>query len=263
MNPRLLLPFVLVLAVAGCGGGLDVPGSGTEDPGPTGSWQLVNGHGPEGPIPILEGHAITLTFEEQGAIGGTAACNHYFGDATIGGGSISISGVGASEMGCSPQQVMESERAYLQALPAVATYERTGDELVLTGPDTELVYERLAPPPTAELVGTRWELDSLIHGSGPDGAVSNAQGDGHLVLEDDGTLSGSTGCRDLWGEWSETGGTISMRSLSADGECPPELEAQDGQVVEVLERFRAEVEGQRLTLTSPDGGTGLGYRSAG
>lgn len=265
MNPRLLLPLVLAVVVASCGGRVDVSGdenAGHGSDAPTGSWQLVEGRGPDGPIPIPDDHAITLTFEDQGGIGGTAACNHYFGEVAIDGDAITISGVGQTEMGCFPQEVMDAERSYLVALPEVTTYEQTGDRLVLNGPDAELVYERLAPPPTAELTGTRWELDSLIHGNGPDGAVSSVMSEGHLVLHEDGTLTGSTGCRELTGEWVESADTIQATSLAADGECAADLRAQDAQVVEILERFRAEVDGQRLTLTSPDGSSGLGYRVA-
>lgn len=266
MRPRHLLLSAFALVVVACGGGVDPSGTSDEtaDGGspPDGSWQLVEGHGPDGSVPVLPDHPITLTFEDDGGIGGTAACNHYFGDAAMDGDAITIEGVGATEMGCSPMQVMEAERLYLETLPQVTTFERTDDRLVLSGPDTELVFERLAPPQTAALVDTRWELDSLIHGAGPDGAVSNAMAGGYLVLHEDGVLVGSTGCRDLSGEWIESEGTIRMASLAADGECPPDLQAQDTQVVEVLERFRAEVDGQRLTLTKPDGSSGLGYRAA-
>lgn len=262
-TPHLFLP-VLVLVAAACGGGADVSGDATADDGgaPVGSWELVEGRGPGGDIPILAGHAITLRFDDDG-IGGTAACNQYFGVATIDGDSITVTGVGQTEMGCMPQAVMDAERAYLDALVQVTTLERSGERLVLAGPDTELTYERLAPPPTADLIGTRWELDGLILGAGPDGAVSSVDGDGYLVLGEDGTLEGSTGCRRLTGRWIEEGDTIRMTALTADGDCTLELRDQDGQVVEVLERFRAEVDGQRLTLTSRDGSAGLAYRAAG
>ena len=52
-----------------------------------------------------------------------------------------------------------------------------------------------------------------------------------------------------------------MTEMTAHGECPAELEAQDGHVVTVLgDGFSAGVDGQLLTLTS-SGDLGLVYRS--
>jgi hypothetical protein len=52
-----------------------------------------------------------------------------------------------------------------------------------------------------------------------------------------------------------------MPEMAAEGECPPDLQAQDDQVISVLgDGFRASVEGQVLSLTS-SGGLGLVYRA--
>jgi heat shock protein HslJ len=75
----------------------------------------------------------------------------------------------------------------------------------------------------------------------------------------DGSLLGSTGCRSLSGNYVITGGAVSVTGLGADGACPSELTDQDAQVVTILsDGFAAEVEGNTLTLTSPDG-LGLVY----
>lgn len=252
-----LLLTVIVLAAAACGGASGPSIDAGDEP--TGSWLLIEGEGPDGPVPILETHRITLDIE-AGRVGGTAACNHYGGEATIDGSGITIHGISVTEMACDPPEAMESERLYLAALGDATAFERSGEELTLSGPGTLLAFEALEPPPTADLIGTRWELDSLVHGSGPDAAVSSARG-GFLLLEADGTLSGSTGCRDLSGEWVESVDTIATPSLGAAGGCTPELEAQDAHVIEVLEGFHAEIDGQRLTLTTPNGGSGLGFQA--
>jgi hypothetical protein len=49
--------------------------------------------------------------------------------------------------------------------------------------------------------------------------------------------------------------------LAANGECPPDLQDQDGHVIAVLgDRFRGVVDGRRLIVTS-QGGLGLAYRA--
>jgi hypothetical protein len=58
-----------------------------------------------------------------------------------------------------------------------------------------------------------------------------------------------------------SGADVAMTEMTAHGECPAELETQDGHVVTVLgDGFRAVVDGQLLTLTS-SGDLGLVYRS--
>ncbi len=52
---------------------------------------------------------------------------------------------------------------------------------------------------------------------------------------------------------------IVVTNLSADGECPSELAAQDNHVISVLTAgFAATIDGTRLTLTAP-GAEGLSY----
>ncbi len=105
-----------------------------------------------------------------------------------------------------------------------------------------------------------WILETLIEGE----TASTVGGDSAtLLLTADGTLTASTGCRALTGTWLENGGVIVVPTLSADGECPSDLTRQDSLVVTVVaDEFRAEVEGDRLTLTSM-GGDGLVYRAEG
>jgi heat shock protein HslJ len=192
-------------------------------------------------VPIVEGYRITLTLEEDG-VGGTAACNLYGGDVEIDGGDWRLGELSWTERGCEPD-VMASEQAYLAALTAVDSVARDGEQLVLSGSGAELRFDELPPVPTAELVSTVWELDTLIEGD----AASSVLGDqATLELRGDGTLEGSTGCRTLTGTYVVSGDEVVATSLAADAVIG------DG--------FRAAIDGGRLTLTS-EGDLGLGYRA--
>lgn len=90
-------------------------------------------------IPIVDGHEITLVFEEESA-GGTSACNSYFGDYTISGSEITFSDLGQTMMACEPEQVMDSETQYLQAMALVDAFTAADDRLTLTGEGVELVF---------------------------------------------------------------------------------------------------------------------------
>ncbi|HLF61640.1 MAG TPA: META domain-containing protein [Acidimicrobiia bacterium] len=134
MRKTLVLAAVLGLILAACADGDEA----SSDPTGT-AWVLESGTLDGAAVPIVDGSPITLTFEED-AIAGTAACNSYFGSYTISGSEISFSGIGSTMMACSPDEVMESESKYLQALALVDAFTATEDSLTLTGNGVELVF---------------------------------------------------------------------------------------------------------------------------
>ncbi len=238
------------------------PGAGaTASPAPstaaadlTGAWVLRQGQGPDGEIQVPGDSRVTIMFDADKRELGGQACNHYGGTYELAGdGSIRLGAMSMTEMACA-EPMMTVEAAYHAALAAVRQVDRTGDRLTLTGEGTELVFELLPPVPDVALQGTRWTLDSLIQGD----AVSSVQGEAWLVLRPDGTMTGSTGCRDLTGRYVVSGDQLAWTDLRADGECSAGLERQDRTVVEVLEQPIVAVEENQLRLTLPDG-TGLGY----
>ena len=236
------------------------------DPAPAtpyaGTWRLTDGGGPEGEVRLVDGYRITLTVN-GGEVGGTSACNTYGGPLDSDDDSFDVSGgLGMTEMGCNPK-VMEAEASYLAALGDVDTASRDGDTLTLTGPDAELLFELVTPPPVAELTDTAWQLESLFVERGSDASGSSAAAPAELLLKSDGTLSATTGCQDLEGEWSQRADEIVLPSLSSRNRCgpdaSPELRQQDSHVSDVLgDGFTFDLEGQTLTVFSM-GGRGLQY----
>jgi heat shock protein HslJ len=223
-----------------------------------GAWQLVAGVLGMTEMTLLDDARVTLIVKD-GHAGGQAACNDYGGEFTVDEGRVDVGGFGQTLMGCS-EPAMALETTYLSALAKVESAHMDGATLVLTGsPGIELRFERLQPPPTAEIVGTPWLLESLIDGD----ARSSVVGDpATLLLKPDGSLEGSTGCRTLSGHYLVRGDEILANELGADGECPPGAQGrQDGHVIQVIgDGFRASVDGALLTLVDQDG-TGLVYRA--
>lgn len=251
--------LVLLVALAGCGGG----GAPSESPqasiDPVGTWQLVDGHGVGGPVQLVDGWPITLTVSGE-AFSGTAACNGYGGRfEPRPQGGVTIVELGATAMACVEPGVGEAEAAFLGAMQAVQQVGGTDELLVLTGPGTELRFERAPVAPTAEVMGTVWLLESLV----TDDVAAAPLGDrATLEIREDGTLSGSTGCRTFAGSWVERGTQIVTTTLAMDdSECPADLAEQDGHVVTVIgDGFVPIVDGDQLTL-SDAGGLGLVYRA--
>jgi heat shock protein HslJ len=125
-----------LLFATACGGAASDPGAG---PGPDGDWQLVEGEGPDGEVPLVGDAPVTLTVDGE-QLSGTAACNSYSGTAEIEDGRFRARELMHTEMACEPAVIMESEAAYLGTLGQVTAHERDGDELLLTGDDVRLVF---------------------------------------------------------------------------------------------------------------------------
>lgn len=65
--------------------------------------------------PVVKGSAVTLNFEDDGNVSGSASCNRYFGTFTLTGESLTLSKAGASMMICE-EVLMDQERGFLDAL---------------------------------------------------------------------------------------------------------------------------------------------------
>lgn len=227
------------------------PGSSAGDP--SGAWVLASG--PSDPIP---GFDVTVEIDND-RIFGTAACNGYGGTVEIGEGTIAVGELGSTAEGCE-SNVQQLEQDFLTSLGDASAYAVSGDQLQITTPEGVWQFDRLAPLPTAELVGTRWVVDGYIDG---DNVSSEAgMGDAFIELADDGSVVGATNCRALSGMWIETGSEILFTTFGADGDCPNDTAWDlDARIIEVLgDGFSAEINDGQLTLTSR-GNQGLTFRS--
>jgi heat shock protein HslJ len=242
----------LALLLAACGSD-----AGDGPAGPAGEWRLTDGTHDGAPLQVPANAPITMIVAD-GEIGGTAACNRYGGEVSIDGDRLAVGAMSMTEMGCD-QAVMDAESAYLAALGAVTGWERSGDQLMLTGESVELSYALVPPEADAGLQDTLWTLDSLVDGD----AVSSTMGGQPATLElrGDGTLSGSTGCREFTGSYELDGSVVTVTELINEDLGCPDLAMQDEHVLCVLvDAFSYQIEGASLTLTSGD--RGLGYRAA-
>lgn len=80
----------------------------------------------------VSGSTITLNFETNGQVGGNAGCNSYGGSFETRDSSITFLNLVSTLMACADQAITNQESAYLNALNQAATYELSGDSLVIT-----------------------------------------------------------------------------------------------------------------------------------
>jgi heat shock protein HslJ len=254
-----LTMLVLTVVMTGCGG---PAGTGAGER-PNGEHRLVEGRGPEGQIPLVADAPVTLNIDSEDW-GGTAACNSYGGTVEVTGDELIVQEVFQTEMACVDEQVMASERAYLDAFRQVDRYEQDGDRLVLRGQDVELVFEKLTPEPEVALIDTTWVLTARIERAGPDGAVSSIVGEPTLEFRTDGTFHAATGCNGLSGGYEHDGATLVTRDVVASAAgCLDALEAQEEHIGAVFDGagVTVSIDGVSLTLMGEDG-RGLAYRAA-
>ena len=102
-------------------------------------WTLRFGGGPGGEITPVDGYPITITFDGDGSISGIASCNGYGGRYEIDGSEIFLPQIDWTEVGCEPD-VQAAEGAFFSALTNVTNIDLFGDEMALSGPESELIF---------------------------------------------------------------------------------------------------------------------------
>lgn len=252
-----ILLIALAALTAACG---DAGDGAADPPVPVdtveGDWVLSSGTVDGKTFPIVDGYRVTMQLGD-GQIGGTAACNGYGGDYAVEDGRLLVAELGRTEMACLPE-VMASEQAWFDVLTRGPEIANTGGSLVLTGDGVDLVLLPVPAVDTEALVGTEWTLETLTDGEAATAAVNAPR----LRLTPDGTVIGSTGCRDLTGTYIINADEVLFTDFGAEGECDDDLTGQDDHIVGVLgDGFVPTIEGDVLTVTSA-GGLGLTYRAS-
>jgi heat shock protein HslJ len=107
---------------------------------PGGEWLLTAGTVDGQPLTLVADAPVTFVVEGSN-VSGRSACNQYFGQFALVDGRVTLSGLGGTEMACE-EPIMTLEGAYMAGLAKVAAARMDGDALVLTGPGTELRFER-------------------------------------------------------------------------------------------------------------------------
>lgn len=257
---------VLVALTAACGddegGGNGAPGAG-DDEIPWGTELVSTEVTRDGePDALVPGTEIRLSFRDDGSATASAGCNTLgIDDVSVVDGHLRATAGAMTEMGCDPQRHAQDEWlvAFLTSEPA---WSWDGETLVLTADDAEVtLVDREVVEPDRPLEGTRWDLDTLIEGSGPDGAASSIpeQVDAFVVFED-GRITGNTGCNSLTGEATVEGDEIAFGMIATTLMlCDAPLGEVEAPMLAVLDGTVAwTVDANRLTLEHPSG-NGLSF----
>ncbi len=199
-----------IIALAALASGAVVSAQAQDDLRGT-AWQLVSLGGAD----VMEGTTITLRFDDEGQVSGSAGCNSYGGTYGVAEGELSVGMLFSTLMACMEPGVMEQERAYLAALETAERYELTADQLVITYADGE----QLVFAPLLTLVGTRWQLITL--------GENDALGEVTLLFGEDGRVTGTGGCNTFRTTYRVEGDALSFGPvLSTRMACSDEAGSQ-------------------------------------
>lgn len=245
-----------LLALTACG---EQTGTGSDGPSIRldGAWVLTSATVDGTDLDLDVPRPVTLTVDGTKATG-QSACNMYFADLTIDGATVTFGTIGGTEMACE-EPLMSLEGAYWSALARITGWSRIGETLVLTGDGVRFEFGSAPVEEPAALVGTTWTLESLLEDATASSVIARPA---TLVLHEDGTVTGSTGCRTFRGTWTQQGDRLVFGPLATTKiACKGAAGAQDAHVLKVLHgSVPFNLDGRALTLVSSNG-LGLDFRA--
>lgn len=250
-----LLPLVLAALVAvGCSGTADA--DETSPAGRTFISVEVQGE----PIPGDE--PLTLEFVD-GRVSAYAGCNRSSGSADLAGGRLTVSELASTMMGC-PPPFGDADGWLARFLDAGPAWTLSADTLTLSTPEsTVTLRDKAAVDPDRPLVGTSWQVESLVSADAVMTSALLEQSKPGLTIRPDQTVTGWTGCNTFYGRADVAGPTVTFFPVSTGGPaCDGELGDIERSIIGVLDGpVQATVDADRLTLTGAKG-HGLVLRAA-
>jgi heat shock protein HslJ len=258
------LPLVALTTVAACGNE-KAPGTvkvgGAPVAGVTWHVESVTVGGTTTKAP--DGAYLKFVSDER--VRGNYGCNDFDARAQVDDDSVDLGRSTTTLMLCADKKQRDFEKTLARALADRNTVKAHGDDrLTLTraNGDTVRLVEQPARP-DAELVGTRWAVDTLYSNGVARSLPKAARDRARLVLDKDGHVSARLGCNSGRAKATVKDGHITFGPLNSTrmgcvGEAA-DLEKAMRKVLDATASYR--IRGESLTLTAADG-TGVGFTAA-
>ena len=222
-------------------------------------WQLFQ-YGPaDNPTLALDNTTVTLNFEADDQLNGSAGCNQYNGRYELDGSKLTIGPLASTRMACLDNGIMDQESAFLQALQSAHNLSQVANALLITYDDGELLFVPQEAPEALPLEGTEWRLETAVtfHDEVMSALPVPGNIDATLRLAD-GQLGGFNGCNSYGGEYTLENGELRIAGdsliqtlMACLDDIPNQLESQMMTGLREMESY--EIKGDRLTITYPDG----------
>ena len=251
MKKYLLTLLLISLAVSAC----SAQNGAESSTSLIGAWTLTAYGTADTPTPAVQGTAAGLTFNGDGKVTGSSGCNGLGGDYTVEGDQITFGEFVSTLMACD-DPIMAQEEAAHKVMNGTATYKIEGDTLTITNNGLVLVFTRgslttTEPAGSLSLTGA-WKLISF----GSADVVSSALADveAGLTFNEDGTVTGTSGCNEFGGGYSVEGDQITFKEIVSTLKlCDTPLMGQEEAMQQVLtETARYQIDANTLTITNND-----------
>lgn len=225
------------------------------------SWVLESYAADADSVPAVAGAEATLQFADDGVLFGSTGCNRFTGSWTQDGDAVVLETGATTLVGCVDPEAAAQEQALLTLLPQAATVEQADDSLALLDADGSTLLTYTAG--LADLAGTSWTATGINNQTG---AVESSEltPTATAVFDEDGTVSGLTGCREFTGSWQTEGDTISVTDVTTEGdECTGDAATLEERYLAALEAASTfAIEGSTLNLRDSEGATQVNYSLA-
>ncbi len=222
-------------------------------------WEAVSvNNGQEAVTGVISGTLLTATFQEDGAVFGSAGCNNYTGGYTVDGDLIAIGPLAMTMMMCmDPEGVMEQEMAFGAALQSAATFSIQGDQLELRTADGALAVSFVSAGPVAtepagdveaevSLEGPIWALTAYLN---QESALATAEVEATISFKD-GQAAGNAGCNNFFASYTVDGNQLTIgQAGSTMMACPePAMSQEQAFLSNLSQAATYEIAGTELQL---------------
>jgi heat shock protein HslJ len=212
--------------------------------------------------PIPGDGPLVVEFPEANTIAATAGCNRAVGAVDLSDGVVHADNLASTMMACAPPK--DGADAWLSALFAGnPRWTVDGDVLTMTGDAvTVSLTDKKVVDPDRSLTGTEWVATTMYT---PEAAITSAaleRSAPTLIVAEDGSVSGSTGCNRFTGTARIGDGTLTFGPLGTTRMACPDAEvtAVENHVLAVLAgETTYEIDAATMRITAPNGVDGLGF----
>ena len=200
-----------------------------------GSW-IVTGYadGTGAVVPPAAGSELTVVFGADGSISGSTVCNQFAGSYSLDGEMLVIGPLATTMAVCADVALDEQAVAYLAALTASTSVTTVRNGLELLDASGAVMVTLAAADDRGPILGD-WEVTG--YNNGAEAVVSPVPGTSLLLsFDNDGSISGTTGCNLFIGPFVLDGSAIAIGPLASTlTACPSgELSTQEAQLLAAL-----------------------------
>jgi heat shock protein HslJ len=220
---------------------------------------LLETLGGNAPVPNTQ---ITLSFVSEGQVAGSDGCNRFTGPYTVDGANLKLGPLGGTMMACS-EPIMQQANVFSRVLAETRTFAIANARLSLI--DSSNATLAVFAAQSSALAGTKWDVTSINNGK--QAVVGVIEGTTLTVaFGEDGTVSGSAGCNNFTGGFTQTDKTVAIGPLASTMKMctePAGVMEQETQFVKALESAATvQPDGDMLTLRTKEDAMAVVLRRA-